>query len=210
MKLFARSQNVPQQDLDSLILAAEIEEEQYQDARGEFIETGPSSSTGPSEPVIVTKTKSKGADTSKKDSTTRGSSQKGTSNGQSGTNGKKVNTKPDLVPQQKLAKGTRIPKHGETNKSTKPGPDKITAAKIKIAPPSKKSRTSDCEETLRSGRDMAAEFAFAAHGPKDNTAKVTTVPRDPENITASEAEEGSDIEDNQSWATVCLQFISST
>ena len=46
LNLFARSQNVPQQELDSLILAAEIEDEQYRLARGEFIETRPSSSTG--------------------------------------------------------------------------------------------------------------------------------------------------------------------
>ena len=115
MKLFARSQNVPQQDLESLMLAAKIEEEQYQDARGEFIETGPSSSTGHSEPVI--KTKTKGVDTSKKNSSTKSCSRKGTSNSQSGTNGRKVNTKPHLVPQLKLAKGTRIPKHGDTIKS---------------------------------------------------------------------------------------------
>ena len=71
------------------------------------------------------------------DPTTRGSLQKGKSNGQSGTNGKKVNTKPDLVPQQKkLAKGTCIPKNKETDKSAKPGLDKITTTKTKIAPPS--------------------------------------------------------------------------
>ena len=45
------------------------------------------------------------------------------------------------------------------------------------------------------------KFAAAAHGPKDTTAKVTTTPRDQENVTASEAEDGFDIEDNRSWAT---------
>ena len=86
-----------------------------------------------------------------------------------------MNTKPDLVPKQKLATGNRIPKHSET---TKPGTDKITSAKIKIAQPSKKSRTSNREEILRSGRDMAAEFAAAA---TDNP-----VPGDSENFEASE------------------------
>ena len=36
--------NVPQEDLYSIILAAELEDEQILDARGEVIETAPSSS----------------------------------------------------------------------------------------------------------------------------------------------------------------------
>ena len=135
--LFACSQHVPQEDLDNIILAAELEDEQILDARGEVIETAPLSFNGPTEPVTVTTTKSKGAETLKKNSTTKSSSHKGKSSGQSGTTDKKLNNKPDLVPQQKkLAKGTKIPKNKETDKSAKPGLNKITTAKNKIAPPS--------------------------------------------------------------------------
>ena len=56
-KMFARTQNVPQEDLDSIILAAELEEEQHRDAQGEVLETAPSSSSGPPGPVIITTTK---------------------------------------------------------------------------------------------------------------------------------------------------------
>ena len=38
---------------------------------------------------------------------------------------------------------------------------------MKIAPASKKSRTNDREETLRSGHDTAKEFAAAGNVPKD-------------------------------------------
>ena len=104
-------------------MADEIEEEQYQDARGDYIETGPSS---PTEAVI--RTKPKGADTGKPDPATRSSS---------GTSGNKGNTETDLGGQPKMTKSSRIPKHGKTTKSTESATDKTTSAKLKIAPPCK-------------------------------------------------------------------------
>ena len=45
LNLFARSQHLPQEELDSIILAAVIEDEQYRDARGEFIKLHPQART---------------------------------------------------------------------------------------------------------------------------------------------------------------------
>ena len=42
-KLLAKSQNIPPQVIASHMMAAELEEDQYQDARGDYVDTGPSS-----------------------------------------------------------------------------------------------------------------------------------------------------------------------
>ena len=117
--MFARTQNVPQEDVDSIVLAAELEDEQHRDAQGEVLETAPSSSSGLPGPVIITTTK---LHPPKGDESLKSSSQKGKSSGKNGTADKKMSIKPVLLPEQnKLAKGTKIPKHKETDKPNKPG-----------------------------------------------------------------------------------------
>ena len=64
LRLLTKSQNIPPQDLDSHLLAAELDEEQYAEARGDYLETGPSGSATHPEPILTTNKKKPPTDVS--------------------------------------------------------------------------------------------------------------------------------------------------
>ena len=109
--LLARAKLVPQEELDSLLLAQEIEDEQQREARGEVIDTAHSGSNGPEGPVTVATSAPKpatGDETLQTSSSTKSSSNKGKTGGNSGNNDKKSSGKTDITPPpKKLAKGIR-------------------------------------------------------------------------------------------------------
>ena len=112
-----------------------------------------------------------------------------------------------LVPpmsQEQSPRGTpATPKHGQGNKSTEPGAERTTATKQKVAPPSKKPR-SDREERLRTGRDMAQEYAAEGAAPEDTTT-TTATDREQDTAPTSEVEDDSENEDDETWSAEELQ-----
>ena len=112
------------------------------------------------------------------------------SNGASKSRGKYVGTPPP-PPAKVIA--ARIPK---MKGKVQPGADKNPVPKGKIAPPGKKLRAAELEETptRRTGHTMAAEFAAATNKSAGNHAT-----RDQKTNTASEQEENdSDADETRS------------